>query len=318
MQTILNSVRPVIGNSKHVKINREVLEAFAASVKPEDMEGAEYAEEAGDFTQEQHVAFAFVYNSLNFCYWGEPKWAVTIDGEQYDGSAAMWRSLQKAIASGYELLSAKYLRNLPEADLAKILSGNIQIPLFSERLRLLRKLGEVIDDKYGGSFASFVDTADWDAVKLVELLAADIPDVFNDEVDYHGNTVKFYKRAQLVPAHLWDLHRFGTIPQKINNFDQLTAFADYKVPQLLRKFKILEYTPDLANKVDNLVEISAGSDEEIEIRAATIWAIELTTQAVKQRVPSANAAKVDGIFWFKGQEKSPDDKPYHRSRTIWY
>lgn len=318
MQTILNSVQPVITNGKHVKINKDVLEKFAADVKPKDMEGSEYAEEAGNFTEEQHIAFAFVYSSLNFCYWGEPKWTVTIDGKQYDGSAAMWRSLQKAVGDGYDLLSAKYLKNLPKSDLEKIFAGNIQIPLFDERLELLHKLGEVIDGKYNASFTSFVDKAEWDAVQLVKLLAADIPDVFNDEVDYHGNTVKFYKRAQLVPAHLWDLHRFGTISQEIGNFDQLTAFADYKVPQLLRKFGILEYTTDLADKIDNLIEIPAGSDEEIEIRAATIWAIELTTQAVKQRIPAANAAKVDGIFWFKGQEKSPDDKPYHRTRTIWY
>jgi hypothetical protein len=282
------------------------------------MEGSEYAEETGEFTQDQHIAFAFVYNALNFCYWGDPKWTVDIDGKQYDGSAAMWRSLQKAITSGYDLLSAKYLRNLPEADLKKIFAGNVQVPLFSERLRLLRKLGETIGDRYDSSFTSFVDKADWDTVKLVTLLAADIPDVFNDEVDYHGHSIKFYKRAQLIPAHLWDLHRFGMISREISNSDQLTAFADYKVPQLLRKFRILEYTADLANKIDHLVEIPAGSDEEIEIRAATIWAIELTTQAVKQRIPTANAAKVDGIFWFKGQKKSLDDKPYHRTKTIWY
>ncbi|MBI2267948.1 MAG: hypothetical protein HYU80_00670 [Candidatus Blackburnbacteria bacterium] len=80
----------------------------------------------------------------------------------------------------------------------------------------------------------------------------------------------------------------------------------------------MKYTDELTNKIDNKIEIPSGSDEEIEIRANTIWAIELATKILKEKFPQANAAKVDGIFWFKGQVKSPDDKPYHRTKTIWY
>jgi len=36
---------------------------------------------------------------------------------------------------------------------------------------------------------------------------------------------------------------------------------------------ILEYIPDLALKIDNKILIPAGSEEEIKIRANTIWPI---------------------------------------------
>ncbi|OIP24330.1 hypothetical protein AUK11_03560 [bacterium CG2_30_37_16] len=100
--------------------------------------------------------------------------------------------------------------------------------------------------------------------------------------------------------------------------DKLTAFADYKVPQGLKKFGILEYSPELATKVDSMIEIPKGSDEETEIRANCIWAIELVNKEAKKKFPKSNAASIDKILWFRGQKKLSDDKPYHRTKTIWY
>lgn len=269
-------------------------------------------------TEEQQIALAFVYNSINFCYWGEPKWTVQVNGNFYDGSSGMLRAVKMAIENGFNLLDPRYLKDLSEDDLAKILKSNVEIPLFQERLNLLRELGKNLLEKYEGVFKNVVEKADGEAVKIVELLAKDFPKVFNDIANYHGQEVKFYKRAQLVPAHLFDFLKFGLISISLNGYNELTAIADYKVPQLLRKFGILEYTNELARKINNKIEIPSGSDEEIEIRANTIWAIELATKILREKFSQANAVKVDAIFWFKGQIKSSDDKPYHRTKTIWY
>lgn len=321
MKSIIDSVKPVIENSKFVRINEQAILDFSKGVTDKEFEDSEFGPETilpKTATEEEQVALAFVYNSINFCYWGEPKWTVKINGNFYDGSSGMLRAVKNAIENGFNLLDSKYLENLSEKDLAKILEGNIEIPLFKERLNLLRELGKNLLAKYDGAFKNVVEKANGNAVKIVELLAKDFPKIFNDIANYHGQEVKFYKRAQLVPAHLFDLSKFGLISVSLSGYNEITAFADYKVPQLLRKFGILEYTDELANKIDNKIEIPTGSDEEIEIRANTIWAIELATKILREKFPQANAAKVDGIFWFKGQIKSPDDKPYHRTKTIWY
>lgn len=321
MISVLNSTKIIVENSKFVHINEQAISDFTKGVTGNEFEDSEFGPETilpKTATEEQQIALAFVYNSINFCYWGEPKWTVEIKGNFYDGSSGMLRAIKNAIENGFNLLNPKYLESLSENDLEKILKGNIKIPLFQERLNLLRELGKNLLEKYNGAFKNVVEKANGDAVKIVELLAQDFPKVFNDVADYHGQEVKFYKRAQLVPAHLSDLSRFGLISIPLSSYDELTAFADYKVPQLLRKFRILEYSIKLANKIDNKVEIPSGSDEEIEIRANTIWAIELATKILRKKFPQANAAKVDGIFWFKGQVKSPDDRPYHRTKTIWY
>lgn len=320
MKVILDSIKPVIKSSKFVHINDSAILDFSKTVVSKDLEGSEYTLEtfSKNSTEEDLVAYGIVYNSVNFFYWGEPKWTVTIGKKGFDGSFGMHKTLNRAIVQGFPILSSNYLSELEENDFRTILAGNVEIPFFKERLDLLRELGKTVSEKFSGSFSNIVKKGNGDAVEIVKVLVTDFPSVFNDVVDYHGHEIKFYKRAQLVPAHLFDLKRLDLITMNLTGYDELTAFADYKVPQLLRKFKILEYSKELADKIDNKIEIPAGSDEEIEIRANTIWAVELVTGQLKSTFPQANAAKVDGIFWFKGQVKSPDDKPYHRTRTIWY
>ena len=318
MNRISESVKYVVNHSEHVTINQRALEAFADNISQAELHIPELFEKNDALSLEQSIAFGFVYNAVNFSYWGEPKWTITIGVESYDGGLGMLQALQRGVESGYDLLSAEYLRTIPKLDLEKILEGNIEIPLFAERLELLRKLGQFVTDNYGGSFIAIVEKADWDAVKLVEILADEIPEIFDDEVDYKDAKVKFYKRAQLVPSHLHELHRLGVSMRGVSNMDYLTALADYKVPQVLRKHGIIEYSSDLQDRIDNLVEIKPGSYEEVEIRAMTIWAVERLVHYVKKRTPTLNAININHILWHMGQEKSPNDKPYHRTRTIWY
>ncbi|MGI8420076.1 MAG: queuosine salvage family protein [Candidatus Levyibacteriota bacterium] len=67
----------------------------------------------------------------------------------------------------------------------------------------------------------------------------------------------------------------GLKEKNISNLDKLTAFADYKIPQMLRHFGVTSYADSLAQKVDSYILVQAESREELEIRASTIWASEL-------------------------------------------
>ena len=46
--------------------------------------------------------------------------------------------------------------------------------------------------------------------------------------------------------------------------------TDYRVPVVLRELGVLHYAPSLAAAVDSKQEIAPGSQEEVEIRAATV------------------------------------------------
>jgi hypothetical protein len=98
----------------------------------------------------------------------------------------------------------------------------------------------------------------------------------------------------------------------------LTAFADYKLPQLLRYQGVMVYAPELAAQVDAYQEIAAGSAPEVEIRAATIWAVELIRRALAERNLIRSASELDYRLWSESQAPTPDMRPYHRTRTIYY
>lgn len=311
---ILDSIRSVIQTSKHVHINEDAIIEFADGVT--DL----YSKDLfclNNASEEEQIAFAIIYGSVNSCFWGEPKWTIEVDGQKYDGSMAMFYALKNATQK-YNLLNPQYLKNLSESDFKEILLGNVEIPLFQERLEIFRSIGQAVCDRFNGLFANIIKEGESDAVKIVDLLVKEMPLAFNDVVNYHGQVVKFYKKVQLVQSNLFELYKNNLISIPIIGMEKLTAFADYKVPQMLRQFNILEYSPELSEKVDNKIEIPYGSDEEIEIRASTVWAVELLTQKLKQKYPDIYSAKVNNILWHKGQEKVGDMKPYHRTMTIWY
>jgi hypothetical protein len=98
----------------------------------------------------------------------------------------------------------------------------------------------------------------------------------------------------------------------------LTVYADYKLPQVLRKLGILVYDDALSARVDGQAPIPAGSRMEVEIRAATVWAGEQLRRALLSRAPEITAAHIDFWLWETGQRRSPEDRPYHRTLTTAY
>ena len=207
-------------------------------------------------------------------------------------------------------------------DLAHLLrpadANGPRIPLFSNRLANVQELGRGLVDVGGGEQAAarLIEHAGDSAARLVEDVVRRFPS-FNDVASYRGHQVRFYKRAQILVSDLTGAFQ-GEGLGAFTDFDQLTAFADYKVPQVLRQFGILRYHPALAERIARRELIPAGSDEEIEIRAATIWSVERLRQALSAAGSSFTASDIDWLLWQAGQDVPPGTEPYHRTVTIYY
>ena len=180
----------------------------------------------------------------------------------------------------------------------------------------MNEAGKVLLKIFDGSFVKVFEASNGDAVELTNLFIKFFSS-FNDCATFEGKKVEFHKRAQL-NTDMINYRLAKRREKELSNLDKLTAFADYKVPQMLRKFGVLGYTSELANKIDGDEEIKAESREEIEIRAATIWAIEEMKEVLRPRFPQITARQLDDHLWSLGQTKSPGDKPYHRTKTIYY
>ena len=265
------------------------------------------------------VAYLFLLDSINFCFWpktGTDKWQVQYKSETLSGYYALAASLKKAIESGIPITDANYLAELTLDKLKQVLGGNGELQLIEERVHILNELGEFLINKYNGDANKLVESAENSALKLVKLLVENLPS-FRDEAEYYGATIYFYKRSQIFAADL-----YGAFAGKewgfFKDMDSLTVFADYKLPQVLRHVGILQYSPSMEHKVDHGIFLESGSPEEIEIRANTIWAVELIRQELTEMGKKLRAFEIDWILWNLGQERKFKAKPYHKTVTIYY
>ncbi len=321
MQEILSSLRPVIEHPQFVTFDGVATQRFVDLLTAADFAGHARTHESmpASFTEQDYVGFTVVSSAINFCFWGSPKWTIDVDGQKHDGSYALYQALFRALREDYRLHDPHYLETIPESDFAHILRGTLEIPLFAERLAILRSLGKRMRERFAGDWMQVLAQGNYDAPEIVRVLVREMPDIWNDEIDFEGNKVRFFKRVQLVPAYVSsEISHIDLLQKKITNLASLDAPADYKLPQMLRKFGVMNYSPDLAARVDSLTEIPQGSREETEIRAFTIESVRRMTELAQKLFPGAHAMKVHEILWLKSQNPEPGDKPYHRTRTIWY
>lgn len=145
---------------------------------------------------------------------------------------------------------------------------------------------------------------------------------FRDASVYNGRLVHFYKRAQIFVADIWGAYGRQTDsshPFYFYDMDQLTMFADYRIPQILRHVGILEYSENLASRVDNFEVIPFGCDEESEIRACTVIAVEeLRAKILEKTGQSLTSVEIDWLLWNWGEQVKDTIKPHHRTLTIFY
>lgn len=320
MREVLQSIKRVVKHSSHVSTDMSAIKDFVKTVDPREFDQTELKDGKTElqFSESEYISYIFVMGSLQFCFWGDPKWSIVIDGKGYDGSTALIKALRKAHHDGIPILRPDYLADLTHDELGSVLAGSPTIPLLDERVKMLRGLGEGVLTQFDGSFDNILKEAGNDAVEIVRILVNEFQEVFGDSDDYQGERVHFFKRAQIVPMYLASAFEHGITSQEISNTKGLTGLADYKAPQLLRHFEIIQYTPVLAEKIDSKIEITAGSEEEIEIRAFTIYANHLITKMLQEKFPEATRRRTHKILWFRSQKIDEEMKPYHRTRTTAY
>jgi len=314
---VLNTTRAVVQQARWVHLDPAGLERLAATLlqRPDAMPTWEHPLHwRGD--REQTANYLLVLDALNFCFWPEPRWRVEYNQRVYDGYWALAAALRRAIEHGYPVCEASYLANITAAELGTILAGEGIVPLLEERAAHLREVGQGLLAHFDGRFSAAIEHAAGSATELVRLLVAHFPS-FNDVATYDGQPVHFYKRAQLLATDLAGAFA-GRDLGKFHDLDQLTAFADYKLPQVLRWYGALIYEPQLAAHIDRRDELPAASPQEVEIRAATVWAV----QDLASRLTSAGRSTppwlIDWSLWNLGQTLPPHAPPYHRTRTVFY
>lgn len=162
------------------------------------------------------------------------------------------------------------------------------------------KVGAELEQSFDGKASNLVESCGKSAVKLVNLVARHFPGItvavdfrnllwerlishtflffklligFRDHSLYKGHQVFLYKRAQILVADLWGAFQ-GQGYGEFNDIGSITIMADYIVPAVLKQIGVLKYSAGLSNKIEANKEIVPGSEEEVELRACSIHAVE--------------------------------------------
>ena len=208
MNRILETTNFVKKNSQFVKINHERLTDFANEFDHDNvthwLSAAPF--DFSHFSEEEKLHFVIIFNALSFCYWGEPKWTVEYQDKKHDGAWGMILALGRGLEEGSALLNFAYCSQISKAELAHILRGNTEIPLLTERWKILREIGLNMTTKFNGKANNLIAAASNDAQKLLDLIAQNFPS-FLDIAQYKEKQIYFYKRAQLL-VPITSCHKF--------------------------------------------------------------------------------------------------------------
>jgi len=294
----------IVKNLEFITINPDKLSEFGKKLKIQIDDGSLLtSDQFGEYKDSsQHI---FLLDVVNFCFWageGEDKWRVKYPEDKIiDGWEALVVCFDRALEEKIPLLEAKFLEKMTLDQVKHVFRScnNAEIPLLKERLEFLQEAGSVLSSRFAGEFDNLIKEGNSDAVQIVKLIIKNFPS-FND--------VGFYKRAQICAYDL------SLLPDmNIKNVEQLTIFADYKLPQILRALGVLEYKKSLAEKIDNYVLIDKNSREEREIRAVTIWVGELLAKRL-----DTMPVVIDNAIWYLTQKTNKNLGLYHRTLTTSY
>ncbi|GAB4312062.1 MAG: hypothetical protein Kow0097_13710 [Candidatus Bipolaricaulota bacterium] len=265
--------------------------------------------------EETTLRYLLCLDALNFCFWPRSgprggKWAVPgPEGEGLTGYFALAWALRRAAEGAPSFFEPQALADATPDRVRAVLG---EIPLLPWRVRALREVGAAL--LRFGSAREFFARAGGSCRRLVELVTAHLP-LFRDAARYRGRQVLFHKRAQILCADLWGTFG-GEGPGALRDLDWLTAFADYKLPQLLWAHGAFVLHPSLAERVRHLVPLASGSPEEVELRAATVVAVDDLALALRRRGRPVRVFEVDWMLWNLSQDPLP--VPHPRVVTPFY
>ena len=317
---ILSTIEPVVASARHVRVDDDRIEAVAEWMAYESLPWPDFRfPTIPDENDADTMDFIFLTASINFAFTDFEKHVIfttEYDGAERSDSDGMMACLKRAYDRGIPILEGSHLQAVTRSDLQALFRGNIEMPMLDERAAIFRELGSALEKNYGGRFHEFLRKGPQKTAAALDRLIETFPS-FRDESVYRGARVAFQKRAQLL---LWQLHaRFRASGYfALEDPEQLTVFADYIVPVALRRLGILSYSDALEGAINARRLIARDSEEEVEIRAASIWACRLLTRAINALRPSDRQvidAVVDTRLWTHYHESH---WPHHLTVTTAY
>lgn len=313
---IRDACAQVTARARFVRIASERIADFARELAQEPEPPASADPAHGGFDDpELNLAFVVTLDAINFGSGWFPSLAKRPGVSGYYTIAAALRA-RFAAAGAW---SAAELEALTDRDCAGCFGQDPREPEAMELMRwyarALNDLGAYLRAEHAGRFAGLVEAARGSAARLVVALAS-MP-LYRDTARYDDLEVPFYKRAQITASDLAAAFA-GDHYGHFEDLESLTLFADNLVPHVLRCEGVLQYAPELAQRIDTDRLLASGCAEEVEIRAVAVHAVEACAAALRCAGRPLAVHALDGLLWRRGQGAAYKARPRHRTRCSFY
>lgn len=333
------SAKLICESSHHVSINSEGVEKLSKSLIEQMKANRQYINFKAWKTHllnpktadSQAIDWIFLVDALNFSFWtpeGSIKYMVKYGGGEHTGYWSLCAAINRALEEGIPVTSAQYCKDVTIDKAKEVFRSDsaTEMPLLDERVRVMNEIGTVLLEKFDGSFTNCIKAANNNAQKLLRLVVDNFP-CFRDEAKFNSTKVSFYKRAQILIADVWACFE-GEGLGHFEDIDSITMFADYRIPQTLVYFDVIQYSEELNNLLQKEHMFYTGDLMEMEIRAASIWAVELLAERMRDMISceqsmegiKINAILLDHFLWDYRRMHDAETKhiPYHKIRCIFY
>lgn len=306
MKDILEYVN---ANSGYVFVNKDKITSFVENISNWEYNYL-FSDLKSILDEKQCIIFSFICESINFCFWGNND---DLNYKNYIGSETMFNNLKQNIKNNPLILDIENLNNLSLEDFEKLIGNDvIKFPLYETRFKLLKDTINIINNKKGNFFNELFEVKS--DIELLNYITNHFWH-FDDKSIYKNKTIKFNKRATLLVNDLYQLS--DTIKTNISTLDNLMGCADYALPRMLYENGILIYSNELLKIIESKKLIEHDSEFEIEIRANTLYALELIKEELRRNNINLNSIQIDNIIW-NMRTKLEHIIPVHRTITIYY
>lgn len=308
----IETLKFISENSRYVFINKARIRSFVNNIDSWEYHYWINKKEFG-MSEEEFIIFAFLCESMNFCFWENRKWRVLYGNKEYVGSEALFYTILREVSSNKFFLNVEYLKKIKYSQFRNILMSNGELPaLVFKRFKLFKETIKIIAKKKEYFFQElFALESDEELLKYIVKNFKH----FDDKSRFKGRTIHFNKRAILLANDLFRMSE--TIRTNLKTINNLTGGADYAIPKVLYEQGILTYDNKLSKIIQNKKIIKHNSQMEVEIRANTLYVLEIMKDILKSKNIHLTSIELDNIIW--NMRKNTDSQfPPHHTKTIYY
>jgi hypothetical protein len=149
---VLDSLRPVIENSRDVRTHVNKIAEVAGWMAYEELPMPDYHLPlgVGENNPDQAIDFIMVADSIDTAFTDfstHVKFQVEYAGQRWSDSEGMFACIKRAMDQGTPILDGHYLAKITRAEMARIFAGNIEMPMLDEKTQLWNQVGAVLVEK---------------------------------------------------------------------------------------------------------------------------------------------------------------------------